>query len=268
MPNVHRVTYPYGKIYVGASVWQSFLTSWFTVFLAYAQPVTACYRGRIEHEGETMLKRSAAAFVAVLVGAAGLVVPAEAAQPTAKKYSSCAKLLDKYPNGVARNKKARNRAVKQGYERPQVRKKIYRDNRKRLDKDGDGVVCEKEKSSLAEDDAAISPTPDLSVIYVPTGLPIIDVIYGDKATRGEITQDQSNFIIAYVRTIAQQNVPTLCGGWKSQTFQDGVLDSFVTPEVLASVNLIGQDAWVKEMAGLLTSSWCVDMGYNYAVMLP
>jgi len=91
-----------------------------------------------------MLKRSAAAFVAVLVGAAGLVVPAEAAQPTAKKYSSCAKLLDKYPNGVARNKKARNKAVRQGFERPQVRKRVYKDNRKRLDKDGNGVVCEQQ----------------------------------------------------------------------------------------------------------------------------
>ena len=96
-----------------------------------------------------MLKRFTAIAAAVLTASFGLVAPADAAQPTAKKYSSCAKLLDKYPNGVAKNKKAQKRAVRQGFERPRVRKKVYRENRKRLDKDGNGVVCEQEISSEA-----------------------------------------------------------------------------------------------------------------------
>ena len=74
---------------------------------------------------------------------AGISAPAQATQGVAKKYASCADLLEKYPNGVAKNKKARNKAVKGGFAKPKVSKSLYKNNGARLDRDRDGVMCER-----------------------------------------------------------------------------------------------------------------------------
>ena len=50
--------------------------------------------------------------------------PAHSAQMTAKKFSSCADVLKNYPNGVAKDKKARNKAVKGGFAKPKVSKTV------------------------------------------------------------------------------------------------------------------------------------------------
>ena len=198
---------------------------------------------------------------------AGIATPAQAVQSSAKAYSNCDQLLKKYPNGVAKSKSAAAKAVKSGNARPKISASLYKTNGKRLDRDKDGVMCE-QYVSVQESTATESEPETSGVIYFPTGLILIDVIYKNKADKGEISQEQANFIISYVRTIAKQNVSTLCGGWKSQTFQDAALDAFALPAVAASSKLPGQEAWIREMAGLLTSSWCVDKGYNYSVMLP
>ena len=52
--------------------------------------------------------------------------PAHSAQVTAKKYSSCADMLKKYPNGVAKDKKAKNKAIKGGFAKPKVSKTVYK----------------------------------------------------------------------------------------------------------------------------------------------
>ena len=57
---------------------------------------------------------------------AGMSSPAQSSQVTAKKYSSCADMLKKYPNGVAKNITARNKAVKSGLSAPKVSKKVYK----------------------------------------------------------------------------------------------------------------------------------------------
>lgn len=206
---------------------------------------------------------------ASLLVAVGLAAPTYATQVAAKKFISCDSLVAEYASGVAKSKAAANRAAMEGFARPKVSSALYKANGSRLDRDNDGVMCERQvtvpnPSGQATETAA----PASSVIYFPTGLPIIDVIYQDKAKKGEISQDQANFMISYVRTIARQNVSSLCGPWISQTFQNSFLDSFTRPDVAASSNLTGQEAWIRETAGLLTSSWCVSKGYNYSVMLP
>jgi len=235
------------------------------VNLGPSLPVTVAWT---EHDGETMLKRFAAVFVVVLVGAAGLVAPAQAAQPTGNKFASCAKLLDKYPNGVARNKKARNRAVKQGFERPQVRKKVYRKNRKRLDKDRDGVLCAQEKPAMETPQETEPPANDSAVLYIPTGIRLVDVLYGAQAARGDISSEQAVFVTAWASTLGTQNVSQLCTNWRSRTFQNAFLDTVATSEVAASSNLPGQEAWIRETGQMVTTMFCVDLGYNYQVMLP
>ncbi len=83
-------------------------------------------------------------FAASLLLISGISAPAQATQAVAKKYTSCADLLQKYPNGVAKNKKARNRAVRGGFAKPKISKKLYRTSNSRLDRDRDGVMCEQE----------------------------------------------------------------------------------------------------------------------------
>ena len=86
--------------------------------------------------------RKAVVTVVSLFVLTGISAPAQASQGVAKKYSSCADLLEKYPNGVAKNKKARNKAVKGGFAKPKASKSLYKANGALLDRDKDGVMCE------------------------------------------------------------------------------------------------------------------------------
>ena len=93
-------------------------------------------------------QRTALVLSAGLLATGGAVGTTSAAPVTAapaKYFSSCDKLMKKYPNGVARNAKAAKRAVRQGFYRPATSRKATRDyrvNASRLDRDRDGVACE------------------------------------------------------------------------------------------------------------------------------
>ena len=91
------------------------------------------------------MKKFTIALVSIFL-LAGISGPAQSAQMTAKKYSSCADMLKKYPNGVAKNKKAQNKAIKSGLSKPKVSKKVYKKNINRLDKNNNGIVCGQKKA--------------------------------------------------------------------------------------------------------------------------
>jgi hypothetical protein len=94
-----------------------------------------------EHWGE--MKRIVVATACIaLVGA--IAVPAHSAPTFTKKFASCADVLAKYPNGIAKNKSAANTAAKDGFARPKVSAAIYKANSARLDRDKKGVLCERE----------------------------------------------------------------------------------------------------------------------------
>ena len=65
--------------------------------------------------------------------------PAQAAET---KFKSCAQMHETYKYGIAKNKKAQRRAVKDGMYKPKVRKRVYKNSYKTLDRDKDGVMCE------------------------------------------------------------------------------------------------------------------------------
>ena len=75
---------------------------------------------------------------AVVISILGLV-PAQAAET---KFKSCAQMHETYKYGIAKNKKAQRRAVKDGMYKPKVRKRVYANSYKTLDRDKDGVMCE------------------------------------------------------------------------------------------------------------------------------
>jgi len=95
------------------------------------------------------MKKIVIAMISLLL-AGGVVAPAQASQGVAKRYSLCADLLEKYPNGVAKNNKARNKVVEGGFAKPKVSKSLYKKNSGRLDRDKDGVMCEQDKSVAAD----------------------------------------------------------------------------------------------------------------------
>ena len=71
------------------------------------------------------VKKLTFAFGSIFI-LAGLAGPAQSSQVAAKTYVSCADVLKKYPNGVAINTKARNKAIKGGFTRPKVSKGLYK----------------------------------------------------------------------------------------------------------------------------------------------
>lgn len=91
-----------------------------------------------------MLKKTIVITVAVAFLGAGVPASAMAVAPS-KTFRSCDDLHKRYPYGVAKNARAANRAVREGYSRPstsKAAKKTYWQNNGNLDRDRDGVACE------------------------------------------------------------------------------------------------------------------------------
>ena len=81
-----------------------------------------------------------------LLATSALALPVQATQSTAANFSSCDRLLSQYPDGVAQSKAAANKAVRNGFAKPDVSASLYRTNASRLDRDRDGVMCEQPRS--------------------------------------------------------------------------------------------------------------------------
>jgi len=64
-----------------------------------------------------------------------------AAEDMARGISTCNQLWTQYPDGIAKSKKAANRAVRQGYRKPFVCKRVYL-QLKRLDNNRNKSICE------------------------------------------------------------------------------------------------------------------------------
>ena len=83
---------------------------------------------------------------AALALAGGLMIvgaPGASAEPDTR-FGSCREMRAVDPNGVAATPRAVTRAVKQGFRKPLLCPVAYDANR-RLDRDGDGVACERRK---------------------------------------------------------------------------------------------------------------------------
>ncbi len=87
------------------------------------------------------MKKLVAAAAISGISLFGIAAPAGAVQT----FRSCDALHKKFPYGVAKNAKAANRAVREGYSRPsttKAAKKVYRLHHSNLDRDQDGTACE------------------------------------------------------------------------------------------------------------------------------
>lgn len=85
----------------------------------------------------------AVAISATLV--VGLAPTAHAMPSPGTAFTSCAGVNAEYPGGVARTQAAADRVVRKGHLRPIVCPTAYAANRDRLDRDRDGVVCERRR---------------------------------------------------------------------------------------------------------------------------
>lgn len=88
---------------------------------------------------KTTLAVSAAALT---LTATALLAPGVGQAEMAAGTSSCSQLRQDYANGVAKTKKAANRIIKKGYERPIVCKRLYVQVKQSLDPNRNGVACE------------------------------------------------------------------------------------------------------------------------------
>ena len=88
-----------------------------------------------------MMSRTVGLALAVAVGVGVGVAPAPAEAMSQAK--TCGELRQDYAGGVARSKAAANRVVDQGFRRPIVCKRLYRQVQASLDPNRNGVACER-----------------------------------------------------------------------------------------------------------------------------
>ena len=81
----------------------------------------------------------AAAAVAAPIVLAG---PAAAEPMPTTTFTSCKQLRAEYSAGIAKNAKAARKAVKKGYRKPLVCKRVYLQVTPALDPNRNGVACE------------------------------------------------------------------------------------------------------------------------------
>ena len=84
------------------------------------------------------------ALLALLFAPIG--VPASSAQPApTATFSSCAKLILKYPSGISSSTVTARTATSKGYAKPRVNASVYKTNKSRLDPKGYGYMCASKK---------------------------------------------------------------------------------------------------------------------------
>ncbi len=87
------------------------------------------------------MRRTITAITIAALAFAGVTGTAHAAP---KKFASCAALLADYPTGIAKSAAAAASSVATEHKRPKVNANLYKENNKRLDRNGDGVMCEQQ----------------------------------------------------------------------------------------------------------------------------
>lgn len=206
------------------------------------------------------MKKLLASLITVTLLGAVYVSPAQAA-PKPKKYANCAAVLKVFPAGVAKTQAAARVAVADGKARPTVNKKTYDLNAKKLDRNGNLVICE--QTNAATEPEPETPAPVNSVIYISTGIPLYDALNLSKAKAGSLTQTQANALTAIGNVVVSptQNARTrVCPFWSLEAFRTSFIDSAIVPASLAALKLSeGESTWAKENLTLAVSSYCAQV---------
>jgi hypothetical protein len=200
------------------------------------------------------MKKVFAFLLTILLLGAVYVSPAQAA-PKPKKYANCAAVLKVFPSGVAKTQAAARVAVADGKARPAVNKKTYDLNAKKLDRNGNLVLCEQVAAAPA------APVAIPGVKYTLTGIAIYDALNQGDADSGRITQAQANALTRLGNVVvspAQNSKVKICPLWGFDVFRNGVLDSAITPQVLVAIGLTENDsAWAKEKLNSAFVAYCL-----------
>ena len=91
-----------------------------------------------------LMSAAMVAVVTALLSGTGIVVAQEASAEPDRRFASCRELRAVDPNGVAMTRKSVRQAVRQGFHEPLLCPVAYDANR-RLDRDGDGIACERRR---------------------------------------------------------------------------------------------------------------------------
>lgn len=140
-------------------------------------------------------------------------VPSSAAP--VQKFRNCAALSKDYPTGVARSVSAANKALKAGFERPAVRKKIYQANI-RLDRKKSGAVCLvaiQTPSEVTNFEARPGPgslggTPQIYVTWKPPASGTGPIVY-DVFLNGELAKTEDRLNFAFLSNLAPSTTYTV-----------------------------------------------------------
>ena len=77
-----------------------------------------------------------------LLGGTALPTAAHAEPMPTGTFGTCKQLRADYPAGIAKNKKAARKIAKKGYRKPIVCLRVYKQVKRSLDRNRNGVACE------------------------------------------------------------------------------------------------------------------------------
>ena len=159
-------------------------------------------------------------FLSLLIAgavSAALLLPVSAASAvsSSQKFRNCSALTKDYPTGVARNVRAANAAVRAGFERPAVRRKIYQANM-RWDRDKRGAVCltavqaptEVTNFQARPATPSLGGSPQIYVTWKPPAAGTGPFVY-DVFLNGQLTTTIERLDFAFLRNLNPSTLYTV-----------------------------------------------------------
>lgn len=158
--------------------------------------------------------------------------PAEAIQGQSTRFSSCAKVLEVFSTGVSKDKRAQAKAVALGFERPRISPAVYRTNSGRLDRDGNGTLCEQVAIPEPEPGTdSTPPAPSAPLVWSAT----------DSATWSQVEADFIRYQTERIKTLARADVLWICNKPADPAY-DGFTRGFYQDRADEGVRRFGIDA--------------------------
>ena len=154
-------------------------------------------------------------LIAMTVATIVLISTVPASAAPVQKFRNCAAMSQAHPTGVARSVSAANTAVRAGFERPAVGKKIYRTN-KRLDRGKRGSVCLVAAQTPSEvtnfqarpGPGSLGANPQIYVTWEPPASGTAPITY-DVFLNGQLASTGKDFKFAFLSNLAPTTTYTV-----------------------------------------------------------
>lgn len=185
----------------------------------------------------------------ILIAAAGTVVLGLSSggivSAAPKTYANCTQLNRDYSGGVAIDDATSRKYYEAGWHYPAVGRALYLANKK-LDRDKDGLVCERwnkrngatpvEPGATPEASSSPSPSPTEQIVVLPTGNTFLDVLLKGLVDTKKVNQAEVTYIWVVLNTF-KSNPLTFCVAYSRPAQKEELLNAALTDEQLTKSSI-------------------------------